>query len=89
MLRVTQKAADRHFGYAHAVGYILKYGSFLFHRPEALKRDRFPQFTTDVREPLQRKKGVFYCEKYTKSFELHQGGDAVNPRERTLSTRPG
>uniref|UniRef100_UPI001C377CDC hypothetical protein n=1 Tax=Salmonella enterica TaxID=28901 RepID=UPI001C377CDC len=55
----------------------LKYGSFLFHRPERYKRDRFAQFTTDVREPSQRKKGVFYCEKYTKSFELHQGGEAV------------
>ncbi|MEY5547553.1 hypothetical protein WI902_28665, partial [Salmonella enterica subsp. enterica serovar Corvallis] len=50
---------------------------FLFHRPERYKRDRFAQFTTDVREPSQRKKGVFYCEKYTKSFELHQGGEAV------------
>ncbi|VEB52773.1 Uncharacterised protein [Salmonella enterica subsp. enterica] len=35
--------------HADTVGHILKYGSFLFHRPERYKRDRFAQFTTDVR----------------------------------------
>ncbi|MMZ66827.1 hypothetical protein D1872_293580 [compost metagenome] len=34
LFRVTQKAADRHFGHTDAIGHILKYGSFLFHRPE-------------------------------------------------------
>jgi hypothetical protein len=28
------KTADRHFGHTDAIGDILKYGAFLFHRPE-------------------------------------------------------